>query len=221
MKRSFALSSVAHIAFIALIVIPGYRKTFYLSSEVISVKLVSEEHPAPKQVVKAPPPKEEKVEPKKEEPKAKIAYEPEKKTRKTETEKAPPSKAKTEPKKTEPARPTPAKTSATGGSESKVRVDDKDFRFAYYLEIVKERISSNWSPPPVAGAAEGVVSTVYFKISRDGHLMDVKIEKTSEFDLFDRSALRAVDRSSPLPPLPAGFKGSWLGVHFEFEQKSG
>jgi TonB family protein len=100
-------------------------------------------------------------------------------------------------------------------------VDDKDFRFAYYLEIVKERISSNWSPPPVAGSPEGVASTVYFKISRDGRLEDVKIEKSSEFDLFDRSALRAVDSSNPLPPLPAGFKGSSLGVHFEFEQKSG
>jgi TonB family protein len=219
-KRSFAISSVAHLAFIVLIVVPGFRKTLYLSSEVISVKLVTEERPAPKQVVKAPP-KEEKVIPKKEEPKAKMAYKPKKKTRKTETKKAPPSKNETKPKPTEPARSTSAKTTAKSGSGSKVRVDDKDFRFAYYLEIVKERISSNWSPPPVAGAAEGVVSTVYFKISRDGRLKDVKIEKTSEFDLFDRSALRAVDSSSPLPPLPAGFKGSWLGVHFEFEQKSG
>ena len=220
MKRSFAISSVAHLAFIALIVVPGFRKTIYVSSDVISVKLVSEERPTPKQVVKAPP-KEEKVIPKKEEPEAKMAYKPKKKTRKTETKKAPPSKAETKPKPTEPAKTASAKTSAKSGTESKVRVDDKDFRFAYYLEIVKERISGNWSPPPVAGSAEGVVSTVYFKISRDGRLKDVKIEKTSEFDLFDRSALRAVDSSSPLPPLPAGFKGSWLGVHFEFEQKSG
>jgi colicin import membrane protein len=219
-KRSFAISSVAHLAFIALIIIPGYRKTFYLSSEVISVKLVGEERPVKKQEIK-PPPEEEKVTPKKEEPEAKMAYEPPTKTRKTETKKTQPSETKPSPAKTTSAASKSAKTPAKGGTESNVRVDDKDFRFAYYLEIVKEMISSNWSPPPVAGAAEGVVSTVYFRISRDGQVEDVKIEKTSEFDLFDRSALRAVNSSSPLPPLPAGFKGGWLGVHFEFEQKSG
>ena len=220
MSRSFAVSSVAHLAFIALIIIPGYRKTLYLNSEVISVKRVGEERPVKKQEQKAPP-KEEKVLPKKEEPKAKMAYKPKTKTRKTETKKEEPAKTKPKPKSTEPASPPPATTTAKSGTGPKVRVDDKDFRFAYYLEIVKERISGNWSPPPVAGRQDGVVSTVYFKIGRDGQLKDVEIEKTSEFDLFDRAALRAVSSSNPLPPLPAGFKGKWLGVHFEFEQKSG
>jgi protein TonB len=219
-KRTFAISSAAHLAFIALIIIPGYRKTLYLSPDVISVKLVGEERPAKKQELKAPP-KEEKVQPKKEEPKAKMAYKPKTKTRKTETKKEEPVKTKPTPKSTEPAKPAPTGTTAKGGTGPNVRVDDKDFRFAYYLEIVKERISGNWSPPPVAGRTDGVVSTVYFKIGRDGQLGDIEIEKTSEFDLFDRAALRAVSSSSPLPPLPAGFKGRWLGVHFEFEQKSG
>ena len=52
-------------------------------------------------------------------------------------------------------------------------------------------------------------------------LSGVKVEEESSYDLFDRSAVRAVNVSSPLPPLPAGFSGRWLGVHFEFEQTSG
>jgi UDP-2,3-diacylglucosamine pyrophosphatase LpxH len=37
------------------------------------------------------------------------------------------------------------------------------------------------------------------------------------FECFDRSALRAVTISDPLPPLPDGFGGSELGVHFGFD----
>jgi hypothetical protein len=36
-------------------------------------------------------------------------------------------------------------------------------------------------------------------------------------EFFDHSALRAVMVSDPLPPLPLGFTGEDLGVHFGFE----
>jgi TonB family protein len=219
-KRSFAVSSIAHIAFLTLVIVPGYHKVYHHGPEVINVKLLAEERPAPKPEAKVVPPKQEEVAPEKEPDKPKMSY------------KAPPEKKQTT-KKPEPPKPkqtqettpksTPARSSSgssESGPTSSVRVDDKDFRFGYYLEIVKERVSGNWSPPPVTGPSEGVITTVYFKIQRDGRVSDVKVEKTSDFDLFDRSALRAVDLSSPLPPLPAGFKGKWLGVHFEFEHKS-
>jgi TonB family protein len=216
-KRSFAVSSIVHIAFLTLVVAPGFHKVHYPGSEVISVKLVAEEKPAPKTEVKVAPPKEEKPVAKKDPAKPKMAYKSPTKKRTTKAKKA------STPQKT-PSKAKTADTAAStgkGGSKSKVRVDDKDFRFAYYLEILRERISDNWSPPPVTGSQDGVTSTVYFKISRDGRVSDVKIETSSKSEIFDRSTTRAVDLSSPLPPLPAGFKGRWLGVHFEFEQMSG
>ncbi len=48
-----------------------------------------------------------------------------------------------------------------------------------------------------------------------------EVEKTSKHEIFDRSAVRAVRLADPLPPLPAGFKGKWLGVHFEFQHTPG
>jgi TonB family protein len=111
------------------------------------------------------------------------------------------------------------KTEAPPGASSNVRVDDENFRFAYYLEVIKERVSFNWSPPPVS-RGDNVLCTVYFRVMRDGRVSQVRIEQDSGFDLFDKSAVRAVDRSGPLPPLPAGFDGRWLGVHFEFQQTS-
>ncbi len=123
--------------------------------------------------------------------------------------------------KAEKARQTQARSStraARKASTSGVRVDE-DFRFGYYLEIIKEKISETWTPPPVRTASS--LTTIYFRINRNGKISDVKIEQSSGSDIFDRSALRAVSEAAPLPPLPAGFKGRWLGVHFEFEHRSG
>lgn len=210
MKRSFVISSAFHLVFISFIIVPGYRAAPYQTTEIITVKLVGEKRPQPKPRIERPAPKKEaprKIEPSK----AKMAFKSSEKTRKTETKQADTGKSKT---------PEP-KESTAGAPRSAIRVDEKDFRFGYYLEIIKERVSYNWAPPPVAGTPEGVMSTVYFRISRDGRVTDLKIEGSSNYDLFDRAALRAVDLSSPLPPLPSGFKGRWLGVHFEFEQTSG
>lgn len=228
MTRTFAVSSIVHIAFLTVILAPAFNRISLPSTDVINVKLVAQERKAPEPVKKPAPPKQEQVVEKKEPAKPKMTYKPEKKPEPEPKKTAPKeTKPKTEPetssKKPPPAKSVPeveATSPSKAGSGSKVRVDDKDFRFAYYLEIIKERISGNWSPPPTAGKTEAVTSTVYFKISRDGRVSDITVEESSNLDLFDRSATRAVSLSNPLPPLPAGFKGNWLGVHFEFEQKS-
>jgi TonB family protein len=227
-NRSFAVSSVVHLAFLTVIIAPAFNRLSLPSADVINVKLVAEQRKVSKPVAKPAAPKQEQVVEKKEPDKSKMAYKPETpkpKPKKTVPKEKPKTESKPPARKPEPAESAPAETRAGSpakvGSGSKVRVDDEDFKFAYYLEIIKERISGNWSPPPTGGSPEGVMSTVYFKISRDGKVSDIEIEDSSKFDLFDRSATRAVSLSSPLPPLPAGFKGNWLGVHFEFEQKSG
>jgi hypothetical protein len=44
----------------------------------------------------------------------------------------------------------------------------------------------------------------------------VRSEIASGSGLYDRAALRAVLESSPLPPLPFGYNGTYLGVHLKF-----
>ena len=217
MKNPLLISSIVHLMFFLLIIFPGTRRTYFEGSKVINVKLISEAKPPPKEEARAQVTarKQETVKKEEKPAKPKMTY----KSKKKETKKpSAGSQSKTARKKPETSVPKP---SSGSGTKPKITVDDKDFRFAYYLEIIKDRISQTWSPPPVSGSAGGVTSTVYFKISRDGSISDLKIEKNSAFDLFDRSAVRAVELSSPLPPLPAGFTGRWLGVHFEFEHTSG
>jgi len=102
------------------------------------------------------------------------------------------------------------------GLSGEVAVDAADFEFTYYLMQVRAKIAQNWS---ALGATSGekLRAVVYFKIARNGGISGARIETGSGSDYFDRSALRAVGVSHPLPPLPLGFNGADLGVHFGFE----
>jgi TonB family protein len=132
------------------------------------------------------------------------------------------------PRETPPQRPQtaqpvtlalPSARIGTTGLSGSVGVDAADFAFTYYLVQVRDRVARNWSPP--AGMRAGVTpkATVYFRITRDGRLSDVRLETGSGEEFFDRAALRAVQLSEPLPHLPAGYTGSRLGVYFGFEYR--
>lgn len=96
-----------------------------------------------------------------------------------------------------------------------VRVDG-DFRWAYYLASVRNKIGQRWVPP--AGLTGRTVrATVYFRIGRDGSVSLARMEDGSGMAFFDQTAMRALQLATPLPPLPAGYNGDWLGVHFGFE----
>jgi TonB family protein len=98
-----------------------------------------------------------------------------------------------------------------------VRVDG-DFRFAYYLAALRNKIGSRWVPPPGIPANRQPIRTIlYFRISRDGEVSVAQVETSSGFPFFDQTALRALLSATPLPPLPAGYNDNYLGVHFGFE----
>ena len=117
-----------------------------------------------------------------------------------------------------PAATLPAAQVGPSGLRGDVSVDMGNFEYTYYLVLVRNRIAANWTPP--AGISTGgnqVRAVVYFRIGRGGELSDVRIESVSGVEFFDRSAERAVELSDPMPPLPLGFTGGELGVHFGFQ----
>jgi len=70
-----------------------------------------------------------------------------------------------------------------------------------YREILKNRIWSEWVFPEFA-KADGLETIISIKIYKDGKVEVLNIEKSSGNNLFDRSALRAIYKASPLPPPP-------------------
>lgn len=90
---------------------------------------------------------------------------------------------------------------------------DSDFPFSYYVERMIVAIGMNWFKPSQGGSVSPVI---HFQIARDGTISDVEVVKSSGLPFVDRAALRAVIASSPLPPLPAEWQGSRLGISVKF-----
>ena len=124
---------------------------------------------------------------------------------------APPA-ARPTPPAAAPAAPTPAAEVPLGGA-GVTGLEGGDFPYPLYIEQMKRLIGAHWTRP---AANDQTTATVYFVIDRDGTIRDVKSEIVSGSGLYDRAALRAVLESSPLPPLPFGYNGTFLGVHLKF-----
>jgi protein TonB len=91
---------------------------------------------------------------------------------------------------------------------------DADFPYSIYIDNMKRLVGSRWLRPQ---SATGAGATISFVIDRDGTIRDARVETSSNNSTFDRAALRAIIEASPLPPLPFGYNGTFLGVHLTFK----
>jgi len=93
-----------------------------------------------------------------------------------------------------------------------------NFPYQYYLQIIRDRISSNWFTALVDPGVEGTLQTaVYFRIFRNGTISNVEVRESSNVRAFDSSAVRAIMNSAPFPPLPADYDEQYLGIILIFE----
>jgi TonB family protein len=92
------------------------------------------------------------------------------------------------------------------------------FPHAYYIDLLRSRISSSWYNSLVAPGLKGkFVTSVYFLVRRNGEISDLRVERPSGVISLDLSARRAIENAAPFAPLPADFSSQYLVVHFEFE----
>lgn len=212
MRPAIIGSSLVHVALaIVIFIVRGPTAMIIPGPDVVQVALLDPNAmlavapPEPK--VEAPKPKLDEVKPEEDEG---VKLEPEKK-KKVEP------KVDTPPPNPAPPMALPTAPAGTSGLRGDVSVDGANFEFTYYLVLVRNKIAANWAPPAGLAGGQKVRAVVYFKIARGGEIMGAALESGSNVEFFDRSALRAVSLSDPLPPLPLGFTGGQLGVHFGFE----
>lgn len=99
---------------------------------------------------------------------------------------------------------------------SDVRVDNPNFKFIYYLNLIRLKVQENWQPPRTKTQSLPK-AMVRFNINRYGNISQVLLEQTSGNLLFDQSTQRAVENIRRFPPLPEEFEDDELVVHLEFE----
>ena len=90
--------------------------------------------------------------------------------------------------------------------------------FPWYVTAVQRRVSSNWLQstvnPTLQWAPRAVID---FEILRDGTIVNVQVLQSSGYSSVDLSAVRAIESSSPLAPLPGAYTGSYVNVEFWFD----
>jgi TonB family protein len=217
MRGTVIGSTAVHLALLCALFIVHPSRTLVLPGpDVVQVALIGDLAPPPAPVVKANnavvPDESDGVRIEKLRPKPK----PEVKQQPKPVE--PPKQA---PPPTDNPQPAAARNlvlpyaAVTSDVSGQVAVDDANFEFAYYLQIVRAQIARNWTPP--AGSTTGTRVEVYFRVSRSGAVSGLRVDVGSGNEFFDDSAIRAVTITEQLPPLPLGYAGSDLGIHFGFE----
>jgi len=239
-RRMFGVSLVLHLALIFCI---AYSRRFvpppvYYAPPSYSVDLVTLERPkpAPKPAKRAPvkkaaPPRAKK---------AKVVHLPDRHKKKT----APPPKkaAAKAPKKKAPSRKPPPKEYSDQKIHSSIadlqkRVAAKriakqkalaargritsrlmEIRYKAYYNAIWEIIKDAWVIPEGVSVRRGLETIVGLRIARDGRVLSIEIESSSGNDPFDQSAIRAIEKSSPLPPLPGDEEAIEVGIRFTPEE---
>jgi len=101
--------------------------------------------------------------------------------------------------------------------EDTISLDTKDRRYVSYMAVLKGRIHEHWTYPEQAREylLEGKLLLV-FTLSRDGSLIDVRVESSSGHEILDSEASRAVRAAAPYPAFPDHLRVKRLHVQATF-----
>jgi colicin import membrane protein len=89
-----------------------------------------------------------------------------------------------------------------------------------YYEAIWSRIKAEWALPRGILPSKNLEAIVDVTVSRSGSVASLSIERSSGNRYFDQSALRAIRKASPFPPIPDSIRGSSidLGIRFHTAQ---
>jgi protein TonB len=93
-------------------------------------------------------------------------------------------------------------------------------RYAWYVQVVRQKVSENWlkyEVDPSIHDARRVYIT--FDIVRSGRPENIQIEQSSGVPSLDQSAIRALQRIDTFGPLPSDYRGSTVSVEFWFDYR--
>jgi colicin import membrane protein len=98
------------------------------------------------------------------------------------------------------------------------QMDDAEFRArmnAYYV-LIWSRIKGKWALPQGILPRENINAIIQARILKNGTVVDLNYEKYSGNRYFDESAMKAIKKASPFPPLPEWIKDSSVEVGIRF-----
>jgi len=100
--------------------------------------------------------------------------------------------------------------SGTSGSSSGF------LKYKTYYMLIWQRIRNAWVQPESLKGKKDLETVIAIQIARDGQIVDMQFEKESGNLDLDNSALRAIKKASPFPPLPPDFEKDTFDVGVSF-----
>ena len=219
------LSILLHVGLMGAVVYAAMRATPPQAATMVSIQFAKMPSAAraPERRAEARPTLPKVEEPKIQEPKPVVEKKPEKPPEKNTVPLSPfgqsTKKGSEKPAVTPPAPPPTANRQPPTGPDIAVGgsgitgVEGGDFPHALYLDRMHKLIGNKWIRPTVA---DGTAVVIFFRIRRDGTVVEARIATPSGNTTFDRAALSGVRSASPLPPLPFAYSGSELGIFLTF-----
>ncbi len=105
----------------------------------------------------------------------------------------------------------------SSSSQNQGSASSSNGEFQPYAEEMHRKISDKWTPPSVNKDSEVILE---FTILKTGQVKDEKVFKSSGDKAVDDSALAALRKAVPLPPLPLNFPRDEVTVKFNFTVKA-
>jgi protein TonB len=116
-------------------------------------------------------------------------------------------------------------TSGGGSSSASIQGQGStDFatRYGWYIAAAKRKVAPNWNLlflDPAARNSRTLHCVISFTIVRDGTVKNIRVEQSSGNSSWDTSGLRAIQSSSPFPPLPSDWTARDVSVLWDFPDK--
>ena len=101
--------------------------------------------------------------------------------------------------------------------EATISLDTKDTAYAPYTTVLKEKIRSQWVYPLYAqeNLIQGTL-LILFRLDSGGNLVDLSVVRSSEYEILDRYALKAIRSANPFPPFPESITLDFLNINASF-----
>lgn len=88
---------------------------------------------------------------------------------------------------------------------------------SWYILLLKNKIEENWRFKNTIGELSVTVS---FRIYKNGEIKNIRVEKSSGYRPFDRSAILAVKSTKDIPAFPEEIKENYLDIIIEFKKEA-
>ncbi|HUH66843.1 MAG TPA: energy transducer TonB [Syntrophales bacterium] len=107
-------------------------------------------------------------------------------------------------------------TETRSGLPGQASAGESDAKLDTYYRQIWSRIKGKWALPQGILARQNVEAIIQARIQRNGTVSDLSFEQRSGNRYFDESAMKAIKKASPFPPLPDSIRDSSIDVGIRF-----